>query len=222
MKKFGLNSFLLSLSISLMLASNLPYSFNILASASYDPEKTGDIEYSDDGSILLQSISPIVNVNNDSKSDEINEKKSTVDADVPKDKEQNENFNDVSKSDEINEEESIDDANVPTVEEQTLLPYEAPMPQNNEPFVPTVEDVNDEHFSEDSQSEGFNDNQVNEDNNMDENNLPIVINDFQLENGSNEIPDTHLLPPAPRRALEEDYKEKTCGCLSVLFKKFWG
>lgn len=208
MKKFGLNSFLLSLAISLMLANNLPYSFNILASASYDPEKTGDIEYSDDGSILLQTI-------NDA----------------------NENLNDISKFDEFNEEKSINDAAVPTVEEQTLLPYENfndPMPQNNEPFVPTVEDVNNEHFSENPQSEGFNDNQINEDNNMDENNLPIVVTDFQLENGSNEIPDTQplnvysnsnedpLLPPTPRRELEEDYKEKTCGCLSVLFKKFWG
>lgn len=210
MKKFGLNSFLLSLAISLMLANNLPYSFNILASASYDPEKTGDIEYSDDGSILLQTINDAnENLNDISKFDEFNEKESIDDADVPTDQEQNENFNDDSKSDEINEEESIDDANVPTVEEQTLLPYEAPMPQNNEPFVPTVE-------------------------NVDENNFPIVVTDFQLENGSNEIPDVQplnvysnsnedpLLPPTPRRELEEDYKEKTCGCLSVLFKKFWG
>ncbi len=81
-----------------------------------------------------------------------------------------------------------------------------------------------------------------EDNTADENNLPIVVNAIQIENGCDEVPASQppniysneepLLSPTYRLAMEEDNNESlseqeektnccTCGCLSVLFKKFW-
>ncbi len=243
MKKFWLNPFLLSLAILFMSASNLTYSFN--AQASYDPGETGVIEYSDDGGVILQSIT--INAEDISKYDYEEEEK-------------HENFNnsaqqnnksftpiaeDVSKFNEINEEKSTPEKNYSDIEEEK---YNSGLnaSSNNTP-TPALEEQHENFDNLAQQNNAFtlitqDANYSDEDNTADENNLPIVVNTIQIENGCDEVPSPQppniysneepLLSPIYRLTAEEDDNESlseqeektnccTCGCFSVLFKKFW-
>lgn len=247
MKKFWLNPVLLSLAILFMSASNLTYSFN--AQASYDPGETGVIEYSDDGGVMLQSIT--INAEDISKFNEINDYE---------EEEKHENFNnsaqqnnesftpiaeDVSKFNEINEEKSTPEKNYSDSEEEK---YNSGLnaSSNNTP-TPALEEQHENFDNLAQQNNAFtlitqDANYSDEDNTADENNLPIVVDTIQIENGCDEGPSPQppniysneepLLSPIYRLTAEEDDNESlseqeektnccTCGCFSVLFKKFW-
>lgn len=211
MKKFWLNPFLLSLAILFMSASNLTYSFN--AQASYDPGETGVIEYSDDGGVILQSIT--INAEDISKFNEINEEKSTPEK----------NYSD-SEEEKYNSGLNASSNNTPTPALEEQHENFDNLAQQNNAFTLITQDAN---YSD-------------EDNTADENNLPIVVDTIQIENGCDEVPgpqppniysnEEPLLSPTYILTAEEDDNESlseqeektnccTCGCFSVLFKKFW-